>query len=338
MPTGASYTGRNMFLGIAIQSGKGVTGTVFTYYQPLDISGILEEYEFKKSDRRVGSRFSPLGRIGAKKVPFSFSIEANPQDLGRLLKCALGAEAVVVDVASEVGTHTFTFSETLPYFTLVAYSAGIAEASTSDKAHQIVDCKISSLKFSGSTDGGAIKVQVDGEGITRTAISKPTPSYASADPFILHSSQAAGLIKIGASIGAAAEFDEAIEFGYDITNAISADRRINNTGAAIGLREGDSEVKGNMKCIFNDKSFAEILIFQGGTARSIECDIAHTSEFYTGHKYTLSFIMDSCMYSGSSPSFDKDVISVALPFDVAVSANTKITLKNHDVVAYTSAA
>ena len=340
MAVGSAVSGKNMFLGLAMQSGIGVVGTVFDYYQPTDVSGVMEEYEFKKSDKRVGTRFAALGRKGAKKIPFSFTVEANPGSVGRLLAVMTGAEAVVVTVVAEVGTHTFTMAEALPYFTLVVYSGGVADSSGSDKAHQLLDCKVNTWSLKGGVDGDVVKITIEGEALSRSAIAKPTPSYGDGTitPFILHSAGSYGTIKIGANVGAAAQFDEATEFSLQADNGLAADRRINGTGTPVAIREGDSSVKGSMKVIFNDNTFDELDAYQAGTERALVATMTIDAAFYLTNKYSLKIEMDRTLYTGGKPTFDADVISAELPFDVMNTTNFKIILVNDKVVAYSAAA
>jgi hypothetical protein len=340
---GNAYSGKNMYLGLGIQTAKGTPAAAFAYFQPIDISGVLPEYEFKKSEKRVGTRFAALGRKSTKKIPFGFTIECTPKNLGYLLYAICGAESFTETVTGEVGTHVFTFAEVLPYITIRVYSAGVADASGSSKIHQILDCKVSSAKFSGGVDGDVMKLAIEGEGLSRSAEAVPgTITYDETDPFILHSDESAGILKIGSSLVTAAQFEEALEFAFDITNGISADRRINGSGTPSGIREADSSLTGKAKVVYNNISWPEIEAYNSGSERAISLEVKHAMKFHTegstDYFYTLKFEFDRTKYSGSTPSFDADVISVELPFDIARTDSLKITLVNDRVEDYNPAA
>ena len=337
MAAGAAYTGRNMFMGVAIQSDVSTAGTVFEYFQPTDISGIIEEYDFKTSDKRVGTRFKAPGRKSAKKVPFSFTVELTP-DCGRLLFLMTGADDLTVVVAGEVGSHEFTFEEVLPYFTLVVDSAGVADVTGPGKSHRVTGCKVGSWSIKGSVDGATLLLTITGEGMARDEITTPTPSYGTALPFILHADEAYGTISLGASIGAVAQFDECIELSLEGDNGISADRRINGSGTPVGMREGDSSMKGSFKAIYNEETWAEIDIFQAGTDRSMVVEVKHDASFHLTNEKTLTLSADKTRYSGTPTAFDPDVISTSLSFDIENTASLTLTLINEKVVAYSASA
>jgi hypothetical protein len=332
---GAAFSGKNMFIGLAIQSAVGAVGTVFEYFQPTAITGVLEEFEFKKSDKRVGTRFAALGRKAAKSVPFDITVELSP-DVGRILAVLTGAEVCTVLSAGAVGQHVFTFAEVLPYFTLQVYSAGIAEADLTNTCHQITDCKVDKWDIKGANDGNVLLLHFSGQGLNRTAIPMPTPAYKTSEVFFLTNDQGYGTVKIGSTIAGAVEFDEATEMTLQGDNGVVADRRINGSGSAVGLREQASSLSGDLKVIYNNLSFAEILNYQAGAIRCIVILMQNATPFSGTYNKSLTFQADETLYSGSKVSFDPDLISADLPFDVQNSVNLQFILVNEVLTAYSA--
>jgi hypothetical protein len=330
---GKALSGRNMFVGIAPQIAYNTAGTLFTYFQPLDISGMLEEYESQKSEKRAGTRFKGLGRKTNKKVPFSFSIEVDPETIGILLALALGKEKPVTELDDGVYEHTFTIAETLPYFTLVAYSAGVADHADDDAAHQILNCKIGKMTITGDV-AGVVKLSVEGEGTQRNPVPKPVPVFSTETPFFMKAEEGTGLVEIGESIATLHAFDETTSFECSISNGISADRRIDDTNAASGIREGDSELTGKFTSIFNNETFAEIEAFQTGAIRAIRITAHAAQEFEPGYMKSLAIAIDRAKYTGSATSFDPDLISTELPFDIEPSPLFAIRVINAESEAY----
>jgi hypothetical protein len=324
-----------MFVGVAPQSAFNTPGASFTFYQPIDITGLIEEFETQKSEKRAGTRFKGLGRKTNKKIPFTFSIETDPETAGMLLALATGSESAVTEVETGVYRHTFKLAESLPYFTLVGYSAGIADSSGSDKAHQITNCKISKLTLSGDV-AGVIKLTVEGEGTTRTPIVKPTPVFSTEEPLFMKAEEGTGKIEIGNTLLTLAAFEEATSVELSISNGISADRRIDDTNNASAIREGDSELTGKFSAVFNRETFAQVEAFQTGAVQAIQITAHAADEFVTGHQKALEIEIPRAKYTGSATSFDPDMISTELPFDIEPHTDFAICLINEKATKYLS--
>ena len=334
---GNAYSGRNMFIGVGIQSALGTDATIFDYIQPTEVGGFLKSAETIQSNRRLGTRFGGSGYPGASQVPWNFTCELNPKNIGRILAGAIGADDITVDVVDEVATHSFEFDEALSYLTLYCYGAGVADATGSDKVLKVTDAKITGLTIRGNTDD-VMLLEVSGIGIAVEADTTPTPSYPTENPFFLNTEVSVGTVVIGDTIGGGAQFDEATEISVELDNGMAPDHRINGSAEALGIREGASALRGSLSCVYNDDTFVEINKFYAGTARGIKITVAHASEFYTSHSMTLTIELDAVKYEGSDPSWDPDVISISMPFVADVSSSTKITLKNDKVTVYSAAA
>lgn len=331
---GYGKSGRNVFVGLGIQTGFGVASSAFTYYEPIDVSGFIEEFESKQSEKRAGTRFRRLGRNANKRVPFSFTVEATADTIGPLLVSALGNEGDVSELlAAEAYEHSFSFAETLPYVTVVAYTAGVADSTGSDKAHQLINAKINTLEIKGAMDS-EMRVTVSGEATSRSAIAKPTPVFSTEDPFFMKANEGNGQLAIGGSLLSVSPFLEGTEFNLTITNGAAQDRRIDGTPDAAAIREGASEITGSISAIFNAETFAEIEAFQQGEAAAIEATLELAQEFATGHVKTLAVKLGRTKYTGPSVSFDPDLISVEFPFEVELTDDTAITLINADADKY----
>jgi len=323
-----------MWLGLGKQAVKNTAVAPTKYFEVTEISGILEEYETKKSDRRVGSRFKPLGRKTNKKVPLSFSVEANPENVGLILKLALGAE--VVAAAGAAYQHTFSLAEELPYFTAVASSADVASSAAGETVHQIINCKVVSIKIDATTDD-VIKIAIEAIGTARSAVAAATftPDFPDADPFFAKAEEGQAKLEIGAAVASLAEFDEANEFHLSISNGVATDMRIDNTDSAFALREGDSEITGNMKAMYNRNTLTEIEAFQAGTQRAIRFTATSEEEAASGYYFTLIFTADKAKYSGAPASWDPDVISADAAFEVEKTTSYPIiSLVNADAAEY----
>jgi len=399
MAAADALSGRNVWIGIAKQAAFGTALAPTKFFEVTDISGILEEYEFKKSDRRVGTRFKPLGYKAAKKIPISFTVEANAQNAGLLLTLGMGSDSSSADGAAYA--HTISLAENLPYFTLWVSTDSVADNGSDDTVHQVINCKIISLKIDGvvddvlkisveavgtarsycfssksgitatvatgdatvtlaSTVGIVAGASVSGTGIpastkvlsvtdathfemsanatgdgTSITIAAPVPTYPTARSFYQKAEEGQAKIEIGANYAGLAQFDEGTEFHWAITNGVAPDMRIDNTSTAAALREGDSEITGNMKVMYNRNSFAEVEAFQAGTNRAVRFTATSVETAATGKYFSLKITTDSARYSGAPASWDPDAISADLQFEVEKTASyPTIVIVNADAAAY----
>ena len=332
-----------MFAGVGIQNGfaEGAASgaTVFTYYQPDDIRDGLEQYSEIASNRRLNTRFRGAGYIGTKQVPFGMTVECNPMNAGRLLKLIFGTETCTVLVTDEAATHKFYPAQSLSYGTIVLYAGGIAGATSDDRSHKVINWKAARATVEGGTDD-VMRITVDGFGTDRSAVTSPTSSFTAVRPFFLNSEEGTGVLSIGATIGAVAQFDECRRMRFEIDNGIQADHRIDGDASAAAIREGDSQITGMWDCIYNEDTYAELDIFTGGDNRAFQLVASSADAFYTALTYQMTLAVETARYSGLNPSWDPDVISVELPFiaEMTSGAATAITIRNSDVVAYTYSA
>lgn len=170
---GVRHTGRNMWLAVGVQSAKGTVAYLYTYLQPVDIEGFFTLYEEIESGRRIGTRFKGDGYVGQSQVPFTFSVELNPGDCGKLIYGATGTEA---PAASGGGyTHTFTLAEDLPYLTFLLYASGVADDTGTNKILQIRDCKIKA-SIEGAIDA-PMMLSIEGMGILATPIENVATTF-----------------------------------------------------------------------------------------------------------------------------------------------------------------
>lgn len=332
--SGANHPGRSMWVGVGAQTAVGVAAAPTKFFEVSDISGILEEYDWKTSDKRVRSRFKALGRNVNMRVPIGFTVELNPQNAGLLLALAFGDDAVAADGAAY--KHTASVTSVLKYFTVVVWTDGVADASGTDKCHQIINCKVNSAKIDGTMDE-PLKLAIEATGTQRTAVltSGFTPAFPTARPFYVKADAGYANIGVGAAIGTVADFDEANEFHFSITNGVALDRRIDGTAAASGIREGDSAITGNMKAVFNAETFTEMNIFRAGTDRALVFTATSVEEAAAGKPFLLVLSLDDIRYTGAPGSWDPDLMSVDIAFEGAKTTGyPKIMLTNADSAEY----
>jgi hypothetical protein len=171
--------------------------------------------------------------------------------------------------------------------------------------------------------------------VTTFAVAAPTPTYPTAHSLFSKAEDGSALIEIGAAFGSLASFLEGNEFHVSISNAISADMRIDNTSSAASLLEGDSEITGSLKTIYNRNTMTEIKAFQAGTNRAIRFTATSTENAAAGQPFTLIFTSDTSRYSGAPPAWDPDVISADCQFEVQKSTSyPTIQIVNADTPAY----
>ena len=341
---GSSYPGRNMWIGLGIQNGLAAGtasgATVFTYFEPTEVGGFLEEFAMQESQRRLGTRFKGKSYLGTKQVPASFSVELNADNCGRIFAAGMGAESVTVGVTSEAATHDFTFAETLPYLTVYCYAAGVADSSGNDKTIRALNCKVKTMALTGGLEG-PMTLAVELVGTARSIVTSPTTTFTTVDPLFLSSEEGTGTLSLGATIGAAAAFDESREFELNIDNGVDADHRIDGSATPAAIREGASSITGRLGCVYNDTTWTEIDIFSACTDRAIKLVAVAPEAFITGYSYTVTIESHINRYTGSPPSWDPDVISVDLPFTAEAGTSSEvftISVINDDVVAYTHTA
>lgn len=398
MAAADALTGRNVWLGIGKQSAFGTPVVPTKFYEVTDLGGLLPEYEFKTSERRVGTRFKALGYKASKKVPFNFAVEANPQNIGLLLTLAMGTDSVAASGAAYA--HTISLAENLSYFTIWVSTDDVADPNSAASVHQIANCKINSGKFDGvvsdvamftvegfgttrawcyksssiaatgsgsdatittaSTEGIVVGASASGtnvpasttvlsitdathfelsanltDAITAITIAAPVPTFPTARPFYQKAEEGQAKLEIGANTGALAQFDESTEFHIELTSGVNPDMRIDNTTEAAAIREGDSEFKGTAKVIYNRNSWAEVEAFQAGTTRAIRFTNTSEENAATGVPFSLVFLTDLARYSGAPVSWDPDVISADLEFEVQKSTSyPSFVLTNADSAAY----
>lgn len=341
MAAGLTVPGRNMWVALGIQTFPSTIATVFSYLQPTEIGGFLEEFENIESERRLGTRFSGLPYVGTKSIPFNFTVEANPGDLGRILLACMGQEYSTPSVTSVVHNHIFRFSAVVPYVTVLGYLGGVADASGSDRLMRISGAKIGQITITGGIDD-ILMVSVEGIGMVASAVTAGnyTPSYTSEKPFFLNANPGTGTLSVGSAILTAALFEEARNFELTINNGVATDHRIHGSATPVGISEGGSEVVGKLTAIFNQQTFTEINNFAAGNDRAITLTATAAATTYSlPTTYAeLAFGLQKCRYSGDSPSYDPDVITVELPFKVEVSlTSTYISLKNNFTLPYSAA-
>lgn len=399
MPNDA-LSGRNVWLGIGKQTAFAVPVAPTKFYEVTEITGLLPEYDSKKSDRRVGTRFKPLGYKVGKKVPIAFTVEVNAENIGLLLMLGMGADAVAA--AGSAYKHTVSLLENLAYFTAWASTDLVADTDAADTIHQVINCKVVSWKFDGTVDD-VLKVHIEAigtanrpafvsksgivatgssgnanltglastvgivEGMTVTGtnvgasakvlavvsstaltlsvnntgvvssinVTAPVPAFPSSRSLYLKAEESQAKMEIGAAVGSLAQFDESTEFHLSMTNGVAADNRIDNTAGPSSLREGDSEITGSLKVVYNRNSFAEIKAFQAGTVRALRFTATSAELAASGQPYKVTVITDKVRYSGAPASFDPDVISADAQFEVEKTASYPIIeIINTDAAAY----
>ena len=166
-----------MYVGVGIQPAKGVPAYRFDWIQPDSISGLLPQFEEISSARRTGTRYRGTNYVGGSSVPVTVTQEANPENIGRVLLALLGSDSVVEDVLDEVYTHTFSITEELPYVTIVAQTAGVADATGAEKLHRVTDVKLGTFGFSGGMDSPYM-LEYSGIGIAREPVVATTTATA----------------------------------------------------------------------------------------------------------------------------------------------------------------
>jgi hypothetical protein len=337
---GQTYPGRNMWVGIGIQSAMTTVATVFSYLQPTEVGGFLEAFENIESEKRLGTRFGGLPYVGTKSIPFNFTVEANPGDIGRILLAAMGQEYSTPSVTSVVHNHIFRFTAIVPYVTILGYLAGVADASGSDRLMRITGAKVGQITISGGIDD-ILMVSVEGVGMVASAVTAAnyTPSYTSEKPFFLNANPGTGTLSIGSAIASAALFEEARQFEVTINNGLTPDHRIHGSATPVGIGEGSSSLEGQITAIHNQYTFAEINNFAAGNDRAITLTAVAAATTYTlpTSMATLEIGLNKCRYSGDTPSYDPDVITIELPFSAEVSlTSTYISVKNDKSVPYSA--
>lgn len=333
---GDTNPGRNMWVGLGLQTSMTTVATIYDYFQPTDVGGFLEEFATIESGRRLGTRFKGLPYLGTKQVPFSFTIEATP-NIGRILMAGMGVNSIV-SVTSAAWNHDFRFAEELPYATILAHAAGVADGTSVAQEIRIIGAKISKLTFAGSTDN-VLTLAIEGIGMTMSAAASVTASYSIYDPFFLNSAQGTATLSIGTTITLVTSFEEARDFELAIDNGIMADHRIHGTATAIGMSEGDSGVTGKFTAIYNDNTFLEINKFASGVKRALTLSATSIQPVPTlpTTMHALVVGLHSIRYTGDAVSFDPDVITVDMPFTAEISLSTYITIINNKSTIYSAA-
>lgn len=399
MAAADALAGRNVWLGIGKQSAVAVPAAPTKYFEVIDLGGVLQEYDYKKSERRVGSRWKGVGNKVSMRVPLSFKVECNPANIGLLLTMAMGADVAAADGAAY--SHTITLANDLPYFTAVVFTDNVADNVADYTFHRIYNCKINSFTIDAITDDvitvsfeatgtnrdygfvskaiscdtvdkdatvttasttGLVAGQtVTGTGIPALAtISSVTDAthfelsaaatesatnntltfalsatFPSAKPLYVKAEEGVAKLEIGADIGSLAQFDDANEFHLTFSNGLSPDRRIDNTATARGMREGDSEITGSIKGIYNVNTFVEIEAFQNGTERAIRFTATSTELAAVGKYFSMTITFDVAKYSGAPPSWDPDLISSDLQFDAEKTTSyPTVVIVNADATQY----
>lgn len=333
---GDTNPGRNMWVGVGIQTSMTTVATVYDYFQPTEVGGFLEEFATIESGRRLGTRFSGLPYLGTKQVPFSFTVEATP-NIGRILALSMGTNSIV-SVTSVAWNHDFRFAEELPYGTILCHAAGVADGTSVAQEIRIIGAKLSRMTLAGSIDN-VITLAVEGIGMTMSAAASVSASYTTFDPFFLNSAQGTATLSIGTTITLVTSFEEARNFELAIDNGVMADHRIHGSATPVAISEGDSGVTGRFAAIYNDNTFLEINKFAAGTKRALTLTAtsAQPVPSLPTTMITLTVGLHSIRYTGDTPSYDPDVITVDMPFKAEISASTYITIINNKGTIYSSA-
>ncbi|MDD5391078.1 MAG: phage tail tube protein [Gallionellaceae bacterium] len=337
---GYTYPGRNMWVAVGIQTSMTTLAQVFSYIQPTEVGGFLEEFATIDSNRRLGTRFSGAPYVGTKTVPFSFTAEADPNTLPRILLAAMGAEYTAPSVTSVVHNHTFRFAEDLPYITVLGYLAGVADATSAIQSIRLRGAKISQLTLRGSIDE-VMTVAIEGIAMTASACSSTTTAFSLEDPFFLNATLATGLLSIGSTLTGPVAFEEAREYELVINNNLQPDHRIHGSNSPVGIEEGSSEITGRMVTVMNHQSWAEINNFIAGNDRALALTVTAAKTTYSlpTTYAALEVALGKVRYSGDSPSFDPDVITVEMPFkaELPTLTSTWIAVKNNKSLMYSAA-
>lgn len=333
---GDTNPGRNMWIGLGIQTMMTTIATVFDYYQPTEVGGFLEEFATIESGRRLGTRFEGLPYLGTKQVPFSFTVEATP-NIGRIFAAGMGVNSIV-SVTSVAWNHDFRFAEELPYVTVLAHAAGVADGTSVSQEIRICGAKISKMTLAGSIDN-VMTLAVEGIGMTMSALASVTASYTIFDPFFLNSAQGTATLSIGTTITLVTSFDEARDFELAIDNGIKADHRIHGAATPVSMSEGSSNITGKFTAVYNDNTFLEINKFAAGTKRALSLSATGSMPVPSlpTTQTAIAVGLHSIRYTGDTPSFDPDVITVDMPFKAEVSKSTFITIIDNKSTIYSSA-
>lgn len=335
---GDTNPGRNMWVAVGIQTSMTTIATLYSFHQPTEVGGFLEEFAYIDSNRRLGTRFQTYGYLGTKQVPFSFTVEANPDVIGRILAGAIGFDSLA-SATSVAHNHNFKFNvEELPYLTILGYLAGVADASATAQEVRIRGCKINTMTIAGGIDN-VMTLTIDGIGMSLSAATTATTAYSSSDPWFLNSMQGTGILSVGSTVTLVSAFQEVRDFELTIENGITADHRIHGSATPVAISEGSSRISGRMTAVFNPETFAEINNYRAGNLRALTLTATGaTAMAGPGTNYkTLAIGLSKFRYTGDTPSWDPDVMTVDLPFTCEASVSTYINVLNDCSTAYASA-
>ena len=175
--------------------------------------------------------------------------------------------------------------------------------------------------------------------MTASACSQVTTAFSLENPFFLNATLGTGTLSIGSAITAPALFEEAREFELIINNNLSPDHRIHGSNSPVGIEEQSSEVTGSITALLNPETMVEVRNFAAGNDRAITLT-ATAAKFGYSLPTTfasLTIALNKARYSGATPSFDPDVMTLELPFKAEISVSTYIALRNNKSLPYSSA-
>lgn len=342
---GSTYPGRNMWVGIGIQTSASTIAQVITFLQPTEVSGFLESFNTIDSARRLGTRFSGTPYIGTKQVPFGFTVEANPGDIGRLLLASLGTEVTCFSVTSVVHNHIFTFSEDLPYVTVYGYAGGVADTTATVQSLRARGGKISKMTLKGGVDD-VMTLAIEGIAFAVSACSTVTAAFTTEDPWFLNSAMAVGTLSIGSTLTAPVAFEEARDIEITVDNALKADHRIHGSNSAVAMEEGSSSLTGKFNAVFNPSTMIEVANFAAGNIRAFSLTVISAKTTYSLPTTFASLVVGihRARYSGDTPNYDPDVITMDMPWKAEVlgtafpsTQSTYFSLLNNKSLPYSAA-
>ena len=147
---GVVVAGNQFDIGIALQSGKGVTvpDTGIQYRFPVTAGGISADKVVNVIEETASGRVRNSSYVGAVNVDGSPSLAARPEVLELLLFGVMGAKATTG--ASDPYTHANQLAASQPYFTVWKRVGPEAGGGYYEKYR---DCKVSTLVLASGAEG-----------------------------------------------------------------------------------------------------------------------------------------------------------------------------------------
>lgn len=272
--------------------------------------------ETKKSESKVGSRFSPGSYNVAQLGEITIDGEIYPDTVGYILKQIANNETVSVSGGGYKHTFTPTDTETATSWTIQEDLAGLEKYNYLGSVFDELNIDIKTKDF--------LKFSLKGNFQDKEIVDpygEYTGTYSTLKLFVPETVS----VKLD---GSATTYTKNISLNIK-NGLVTDDYRLNSTNMVAGFPLGEGIVSGSIE--FTTDLMSETYKYDQGTSSSLEITLLSQEEYVSGEYYKIVIKLPYIFYQTSSINRDNNLITIKLDFEAFDNGSDSIyTIELYD--------